>query len=142
MVSLLDWYSIKGLKTNGDPNSLLLPVFVESPHLAFSPAKKQLIGGTGEPIGKKPPDLPIPLTIEGLAVKLMQDMTEPELKEYFNLLMSATKEVMPPDVLGFMIICFQADKITQYAASIEPEGAIQALRELADRLERREAVTR
>lgn len=75
-------------------------------------------------------------------MKLMQDMTEPELKEYFNLLMSATKEVMPPDVLGFMIICFQADKITQYAASIEPEGAIQALRELADRLERREAVTR
>jgi len=75
-------------------------------------------------------------------MRLMQDMTEPELSEYFNLLMAATKSVMPPDVLGFMIICFQADKITQYAASIEPEGAVQALRELADRLERRETVKR
>lgn len=75
-------------------------------------------------------------------MRLMQDMTEPELRDYFNLLMSATKSIMPPDVLGFMIICFQEDKITQYASSIEPDGAVQALRELADRLERRETVKR
>lgn len=75
-------------------------------------------------------------------MRLMQDMTEPELREYFNLLMSATQQVIPPDVLGLMIICFQADKITQYAASIEPEGAIEALRELVDRLERMETVKR
>ena len=77
-----------------------------------------------------------------ILMRRMRDMTEPELREYFNLLMAATQSLMPPDVLGFMIVCFQSDKITQYAASIEPEGAAQALRELADRLERRETVKR
>jgi hypothetical protein len=72
----------------------------------------------------------------------MQDMTEPELQEYFNLLMAATKSVMPPDVIGFMIITFCEDGITQYASSVQPEEAVKALHELADRLERRETVKR
>lgn len=75
-------------------------------------------------------------------MRLMQDMTEPELRDYLNLLMAATQQVMPPDVIGFMIITFCEDGITQYAASVEPEEAVKALRELADRLERRETVKR
>lgn len=75
-------------------------------------------------------------------MRLMKDMTEPELREYFNLLMSATKSVIPPDCLGFMIVVFVDDGITQYASSVQREGAIEALRELADRLEAGDTIER
>ena len=74
--------------------------------------------------------------------KMMADMTEPELKTYFNLVMEATEAITPPDVMGSMVIMFMDNGITQYASSIERDGAIKALRELADRLEQNQTVTR
>lgn len=41
-----------------------------------------------------------------------------------------------------MLIIFQDDGILQYGSTLQPEGAPQALRELADRLERRETTKR
>jgi hypothetical protein len=74
--------------------------------------------------------------------RLLEDMTEPEIREYLNLVMAATKSIMTDDVIGFMLIIFQRDGISQYAASIEPEGAIDSLRKVADLLEQRETVKR
>ena len=74
--------------------------------------------------------------------KLMKDMDEPTLKKYFNGLMSMLQSLKTPDCHGFMLIAFQDDGITQYASSIDPMTAPDALRELADRLERREDVKR
>ena len=75
-------------------------------------------------------------------IKIMKDMTEPELKEYFNLLMSAIQELLPSDVKGFMILVATDQDILQYAGSVERLGGIGVLRELADRLERNMTVRR
>lgn len=75
-------------------------------------------------------------------MRLLKDMTEPELFDYINLLMSATKQVVPPDVEGFMLVLFCDDGITQYGSSVTRETAVPALRELADRLEKREGIER
>jgi len=72
----------------------------------------------------------------------MKDMNEPDLRLYLSYLMGMLKEVQPPAVIGSMLIMFTDQGITQYAASIDPETAPQALRELADRIERRETVKR
>lgn len=72
----------------------------------------------------------------------LQDMTEPELAKFFNGLMAWLQSRKPSDVIGWMLIGFQDDGISQYVASIDPSTAPAALRELADRLERRETVTR
>ena len=72
----------------------------------------------------------------------MQDMTEPELKFYFNSIMTLLKDLMPPDVEGYLLMVFQKNGITQYASSIEREGAIASLRELADGLEKKGVVDR
>ena len=75
-------------------------------------------------------------------MRLMKDMTEPELRTYFNQVMNATQSVVPPDVEGFMLVMFTDQGITQYASSVEREDAVEALRELADRLERKDTITR
>lgn len=72
----------------------------------------------------------------------LQDMTEPELSAYISRLMRFIKRSATPDTIGAMLIIFQDDGITQYGASVDPETAPQALRELADRIERRETVKR
>lgn len=75
-------------------------------------------------------------------LKLMKDMTEPELGRHFKRIMFDVDEQQPDDVIGSMVITFTDCGIAQYVASIDPETAPQALRELADRLERRETVKR
>lgn len=74
--------------------------------------------------------------------RLMKDMNEPELKAYFNALMDLIKTVTPPDVTGFILVQCTDQGIAQYASSLKREGAIDALRECADRLERRDTVER
>lgn len=75
-------------------------------------------------------------------MKLMKDMTEVELKNYFNGLMDDISLSSPPDVTGFLIIQVVDHKISQYASSIHRQDAIGMLRELADRLERRDTIER
>lgn len=75
-------------------------------------------------------------------MKLMRDMTEPELGEHLKKQLRFIKSCQTPDTIGSMLIVFQDDGITQYGATVDPETAPQALRELADRIERRETVKR
>ena len=72
----------------------------------------------------------------------MQDMTEPELSEHLNRQLRVIKRWQTADTVGSMLVIFQDDGITQYGATIDPETAPDALRELADRIERRETVKR
>jgi hypothetical protein len=72
----------------------------------------------------------------------MQDMTEPELRNHLNVQLSFIKACETPDVLGSMLIIFQDDNITQYGATSKLQNVPQALRELADRLERNQTVKR
>lgn len=75
-------------------------------------------------------------------MKLMQHMTEPELGAHLSKQLRFIKSCHTPDTIGSMLVIFQADGITQYGATIDPETAPQALRELADRIERRQTVKR
>lgn len=74
--------------------------------------------------------------------KLIKDMTEPELSEHLSDQLRFIKSCQTSDTIGSMLIIFQDDGITQYGATIDPETAPQALRELADRLEKRQTVKR
>jgi hypothetical protein len=77
--------------------------------------------------------------------KRLEDMTEPELSKLLRAFADAVKST-GVRLLGekpqFVLLLFNDPKIAQYVASIEREGAIEALRETADRLERRESVER
>ncbi len=75
-------------------------------------------------------------------MKNLQDMTEPELSRYVSGILNFIKSRATPDTIGAMLVIFQDDGITQYGATVDPETAPQALRELADRIERREMVKR
>ena len=69
-------------------------------------------------------------------------MTEPEIAEHLNRQLRFIKGCQTPDTVGSMLIIFQKDGICQYGATVDPETAPQALRELADRIESRQTVKR
>lgn len=73
---------------------------------------------------------------------LMKDMTEPELREHINKQLRFIKSCQTPDTIGSMLIVFQDNGITQYGATVHRVTAPQALRELADRLEKKDVVER
>ena len=75
-------------------------------------------------------------------MKMLQDMNEPELSEHISKQLRFIKSCQTPDTIGSMLIIFQDNGISQYGATIDPETAPQALRELADRIELRETVKR
>ena len=72
----------------------------------------------------------------------MKYMTEPELGEHLSKQLRFIKSCQTEDTIGSMLIIFQDDGITQYGATVDPETAPQALRELADRIETRQTVKR
>ena len=72
----------------------------------------------------------------------MQDMTEPELGQHLSKQLKFIKSCQTSDTIGSMLVIFQDDGITQYGATVDPEAAPQALRELADRIEKRQTVKR
>lgn len=74
--------------------------------------------------------------------KLMKYMTEPELSEHLSRQLRFIKSCQTKDTIGSMLVIFQEDGITQYGATVDPETAPQALRELADRIEKRQTVKR
>lgn len=74
--------------------------------------------------------------------KLMEHMTEPELSAHLSRQLKFIKGCQSEDTVGSMLIIFQKDMICQYGATVDPEQAPKALRELADRIERRETVKR
>jgi hypothetical protein len=77
------------------------------------------------------------------AVKRLEDMTEPELGELTTGLLDAIKERLPPDT-SFTVLFwpFGEHGIAQYGSNSKRADMIRALRETADRLERRQDVPR
>lgn len=76
------------------------------------------------------------------AKPLLKDMDEPTLSEHLNEQLRFIKSRQTPDTIGSMLVIFGDNGITQYGATVDPETAPQALRELADRIEKRETVKR
>lgn len=74
--------------------------------------------------------------------KLLKDMTEPELRQHLNHQLKFIYQSQTSDTIGSMLIIFCDNGITQYGATVDPETAPNALRELADRIEKRQAVKR
>ena len=72
----------------------------------------------------------------------MCDMTEPELAEHMNRQLEPIKAAQTQDTIGSMLVIFQTNGTTQYGATIDPETAPAALRELADRIEHRQTIRR
>jgi hypothetical protein len=76
-------------------------------------------------------------------VKQLEDMTEPELRELTTRVLNAVKERLPPNT-SFTVLFwpFGEHGIAQYGSNSERADMIKALRECADRLERRQDVPR
>ena len=77
-----------------------------------------------------------------MAETMLKYMTEPELNAHLSKQLRFIKSCQTPDTIGSMLVIFGDDGITQYGATVDPETAPQALRELADRIERRQTVKR
>lgn len=83
----------------------------------------------------------------GITMKNMAYMTEVELREYFTWLARRTEEVLPdgPSRKGkslFVLLVFDDPGACQYVSNCSRENMVRALRESADRLERREDIAR
>lgn len=74
--------------------------------------------------------------------KLLKDMNEPELSQHIGGMMRKIKSWQTPDTIGSILVAFGEDGINQYGATIDPECAPEALREIADKIERRETIRR
>lgn len=75
-------------------------------------------------------------------VRLLKYMTEPELSAHLTKQLRFIKSCETQDTIGTMLVIFQQDGICQYGSTVQPANVPEALRELADRLERKETVTR
>jgi hypothetical protein len=77
--------------------------------------------------------------------KRLEGMTEVELRELMTAMgnqikvVSAVMEVEPP---LFVLVLFNDPALGQYISNCRREDVVKAMRETADRLERREDVTR
>jgi hypothetical protein len=82
-------------------------------------------------------------------VKLIIDMTEPELRSYFNRLARNIEDQLPPGpsargkCMFVLLVTDTLDKgLSQYVSNAQRDTIVALLRETADRLENREDVTR
>jgi len=79
-------------------------------------------------------------------VKRLEDMTEPELRELMSemgraiQMTAALCRLAEPPL--FVLLLFNDPKVSQYIANCQRSDCIKALREAADRLERKEDVPR
>lgn len=75
-------------------------------------------------------------------MRLLKFMNEPELSAHLSKQLRFIKSCETQDTIGSMLIIMQEDGICQYGSTVMPDNVPQALRELADRLERKETVER
>jgi hypothetical protein len=80
-------------------------------------------------------------------MRRLADMTEPELREYFNMLATVVEDVLPagPSNRGralFTLLVFDESLIGQYVSNCQRAEMIKVLRETADRIEGREDIPR
>ena len=73
----------------------------------------------------------------------LEDMTEPELRMVTSGILDEIKSRLPDDV-GFMVLFWPVGThgIAQYGSNCRRKDMIETLRETANRLERRQDVTR
>lgn len=76
-------------------------------------------------------------------MKKLEDMAEPELRTMTSGILDAIKSRLPDEV-GFAVLFWPIGThgIAQYGANCKRADMIQALRETADRLEKRQDITR
>lgn len=76
-------------------------------------------------------------------MKQLEDMTEPELRELTTAVLDSVKALLPPNT-GFCVLFwpFGSHGVSQYGSNSRREDMIKALRECADRLEKRQDVPR
>ena len=72
----------------------------------------------------------------------MLDMNPEELNAHLKHQIRFIHGCQTEDTIGSMLIVFGTNGIGQYASTVDAECAPAALRELADRLERREMIER
>lgn len=77
-----------------------------------------------------------------LAPRILQNTTDPDLREYMNELLRFIAANKTADTIGSMLVVFDANGVCHYGSTIDPSTAPKALRELADRLESDRTVTR
>jgi hypothetical protein len=84
-----------------------------------------------------------------IPLKELADMTEPELRDYCNRMATAIEDKLPPGEgrrgrCMFALLFWPTIEggIAQYVSNAQRPGMIKMLRETADRLERRQDVTR
>lgn len=78
-------------------------------------------------------------------MKKLEDMTEPELKDYLIELACAIEYVAEHNGIEkphFALVLFNDPKVGQYIGNCSREDIVKAMRETANRLENREDVTR
>ena len=80
-------------------------------------------------------------------MKLIADMTEPELRDFFRDLARKVEAELPPGPSSkgrclFLLLVDDGSGICQYVANAERSQCIKFLRETADRLASRGDVTR
>lgn len=76
-------------------------------------------------------------------MKDLEDMTEPELREMTTSILNAIAVRLPPATHFAVVFWPPGDyKVGQYGSNCERAGMIKSLREVADRLERRQDVPR
>lgn len=85
------------------------------------------------------------LSLEDRMMKRLEDMTEPELAELLTLSAKAIEKewrlygVQKPH---FCLVVFNDPALGQYISNCQRDSMIKAMRETADRLERRQDVPR
>src|SRR5688572_5011326 len=80
--------------------------------------------------------------IDPLLPALMKDMTQQQLDKHISRQLRFIRHSETPDTIGSMLVIFTDSRITQFASTLDPAtpNIPQALRNLADRIERREYV--
>lgn len=79
----------------------------------------------------------------GAGMKRLEDMTEPELSALTTSILNGIKAKLP-DASAFMVLFWPIGThgVAQYGSNCIRADMIQALREAADRLDKRQDVTR
>jgi hypothetical protein len=82
-------------------------------------------------------------------VKLIRDMTEPELRDYFRGLAKNIEAQLPPGpsakgkcLFALVVADTVEPGVGQYVSNVQRADMIRMLRETADRLENREDISR
>lgn len=84
-----------------------------------------------------------------MRMKLLRDMTEPELRDFFRGIASWIENALPPGpsakgkcLFALIVTDTIEPGIGQYVSNVQRADMIKMLRETADRLEKREDIPR